>query len=183
MGKMETEFCFIKMNELYESGQLKDHLNCKIRKRRVAVYRRAEQPLFCAFQSKKLRRTTSKTLHTYFATEALNIYLSFLEHNNSISLLYLIGHVGLNNNKNNINQIYLLCHVGLDVSPALFNFAEDGSVAADNGNAGHQEAEQHEELLWRFVVFPDEERKKTTEDQGSIAKSLSRLNQKLTESL
>ena len=59
--------------------------------------------------------------------------------------------------------------MGLDVSPALFNFAEDGSVAADNGNAGHQEAEQHEELLWRFVVFPDEERKKTTEDQGSIA--------------
>jgi len=26
---MSTEFCFIKMNELYENGQLKDHLDCK----------------------------------------------------------------------------------------------------------------------------------------------------------
>ena len=26
---MENEFCFIKMNQLYENGQLKDHLDCK----------------------------------------------------------------------------------------------------------------------------------------------------------
>ena len=26
---MSQEFCFIKMNKLYESGQLKNHLDCK----------------------------------------------------------------------------------------------------------------------------------------------------------
>jgi hypothetical protein len=47
-----------------------------------------------------------------------------------------------------------LGHVRLDVPPALPDLAEDGGVAADDGDAGHQEAEQHQELLRRLVVFP-----------------------------
>ena len=49
----------------------------------------------------------------------------------------------------------LLGHVCLYISPALLDLAEDGRVAADDGDAGHQEAEQHEELLRRFIVFPE----------------------------
>jgi hypothetical protein len=45
--------------------------------------------------------------------------------------------------------------VSLHIPPALLDFTEDGCVAADDGDAGHQEPEQHEELFRRFVVFPD----------------------------
>jgi hypothetical protein len=44
--------------------------------------------------------------------------------------------------------------VWLDVPPALADLAEDGGVAADDDDAGHQEAEQHQELLRGLVVFP-----------------------------
>jgi hypothetical protein len=46
------------------------------------------------------------------------------------------------NNNNSINKgkvSELLGHVGLNVPPALLDLAEDGGVAADNNDAGHQE--------------------------------------------
>jgi hypothetical protein len=38
--------------------------------------------------------------------------------------------------------------VGLDVSSALPDFAEDGGVAAHDGDGWHQEAEKHQKLFW-----------------------------------
>ena len=50
---------------------------------------------------------------------------------------------------------HLLCHVRLDVPPALSDLAEDGRVAAYDGDARHQESEQHQELLRGLIVLPE----------------------------
>ena len=49
----------------------------------------------------------------------------------------------------------------LDVSPALLDPDEDCRVAAGDDDAGHQEAEEHEELLRGAPVFPEGENKET----------------------
>ena len=53
---------------------------------------------------------------------------------------------------------HLLCHVRLDVPPALSDLAEDGRVAAYDGDARHQESEQHQELLRGLIVLPEKNR-------------------------
>ena len=43
----------------------------------------------------------------------------------------------------------------LDVPPALSDLAEDCGVAADDDDARHQEAEEHQELLRGTAVLPE----------------------------
>ena len=43
----------------------------------------------------------------------------------------------------------------LDVPPALSDLAKDGRVAAYDGDARHQESEQHQELLRGLIVLPE----------------------------
>lgn len=65
-----------------------------------------------------------------------------------------------------------LCHVRLYVPPALPDLAEDGRVAADDGDAGHQEAEQHQELLRRLVVLPGSGNNKKQGYSGAFFNSI-----------
>lgn len=51
-------------------------------------------------------------------------------------------------------QNLLVLHVRLNIFPTLSHFEENGGVASNDDDAGHQEAKNHQKLLGRMVIFP-----------------------------